>query len=188
MQLVDAQVVAALVAAAVALIALLVTLVAQRRADAQAARRAVLEPHRANLANAIYSVVAFSVRFAGTASVEAAAEYKANARDAASSLDEIRRALRYPLWGLEDGFHTLCLLPRWVDHAHGQKPRLARLVQRATVLRVNLDRAVAYAVFTGNPPLRRHRWRVAYSVWRLRRFFRQSRPNPYEPHSQNRSQ
>jgi hypothetical protein len=172
----DPGLTAALVAAAVALISLLVNLSSQRRADGQAARRAVLEPLRSQMAERVYSVVAYSVRSARAGSEEAAASHHEKARNAASSLDELRHALRYPLWGLSDALHALSLLPRWVDHARGQTGRLDELFARATALRRAVDAAVSYSMFSGNAPRWYHRCRARWSTWRLRRFFTRSRP------------
>lgn len=170
------EVAAALLAAAVALISLLVTLVSQRRGGEQAARRALLEPLRAEIAERIYSVVAYSVRSARAASPDAAAKYQSKAAEAAGRLDKLRHELRYPLWGLNDALHTLTLLPRWVDHARGQGERLSGLASRATSLRTAVDAAVSATLFSGNRPSWHRRCRVAGATWRLRRYFAVSKP------------
>jgi len=162
-----ATLVAASIAATASILTLILRVGSEWRTELRKVNRSRLEPHVADLGDAIHKIVAtsvLSVRDERTANVEYWRKLKADAR---RTLRQLRRTLRYPLWGLDDGIKALICLPDWVtpdDSADYDAVLLA-----ATKLRASLDNSIRRCYRDGRPPTLFERVVVQLYVARLRR-------------------
>lgn len=142
---------AAIVIAAVAS-GLLGALVGYQR-ELHEAHRQTLGPHVADLGEAIHEVVALSnIVFKRTQQGRDLEDWLADAEAAAKDLKKLRRKLRYPLWGIDEGLRSLSRLPDWVGHVRHDQSKSQRLLEDATNLSQALNRVIQKSYLRGRPP------------------------------------
>lgn len=154
--------IAAVIGATASVIVLLLNLNAQRKAELRLAHRKSLEPHVADLGESLHQILACSNILLKTKSEVSRKNWLERAKQAQKTLKALRLKLRYPLWGLDDGFRVLSRLPDWCDHLRGDVERGRRLLKRADRLRAALDGAILGSYTNGRPPRRTERWLVAW--------------------------
>jgi len=150
--------IAAGLAAGASLVTLVMQFVEQRRAEMRAAFRTGRHPYLADLGDAIHSTLACSiVLLKANKSEEAYRKWREKGQEAQGRLKQIRIAVRYQLWGLDEGMNTLTRIPDWIDHARKVTKRATRLALMACKLGDTLDRGIRASYYSGTTPWLRHR-------------------------------
>jgi hypothetical protein len=85
---------------------------------------------------------------------------------AAGALETLRRELRYPLQGTNEGMRVLTRLPSWTGHRQGSDEGEV-LLGAANAVAQALHLAIAYSWRAGRPPSRRHVKRIDAAVRKL---------------------
>jgi hypothetical protein len=119
------EVTAAVITSSVAAIASVLTLVltrwGTRTSEFRASHRTLLYPKIERLGNLIHQVTALSTMHLVRAEQgRELALWRQKADRAGAELTELRREIRYPLWGLDDALRTLARVPSWVAN-YGQR-------------------------------------------------------------------
>lgn len=133
--------------------------------------RELLRPYLLDYSEAAYGVVACCRVLINSDSQEQRAQWETKARQEMEKLKWLRPKLRYPLWGLDEGFRVLIRLPGWTCHALSDPVRAADLIKEATRLRMTLDRIVLRCFRRGRVPRWHDRIWVDFYVRRCRRIF-----------------
>lgn len=175
----DGQITAALVGSSIAATASLATLVltraGNRSAEFRAAHRTLLHPVMQSLGVQIHQVVAISTIYLRRAqSGQDLAPWRRHGEDASRALLELRRSVRYPLWGMEAGLRTMARLPSWITNYASRPEEGGLLLEKAEKLREALDRAVRNSYEKGRPPT----WRDRRSIDRADRGVRSAWMGP----------
>ncbi len=84
------------------------------------------------------------------------ANWRSRGKRASEQLESVRRALRYPLWGLDEALNSLRKLPDWIDHARAYPDLGQAMLERARELQDALDEVVRLSYLRGRPPTRRN--------------------------------
>ncbi len=144
--------------------------------EGRAEFRALLRPYLLEYAEAIYGVLACCAVLAKTANPEQRGHWVEKSRKEAEKLALLRPKLRYALWGLDEGFRVLIRLPGWTCHAVSDSRRAAELIDKATRLRITMDRVALRCFRSGRPPGWISRLQVAFHVRRCREVFNDQCP------------
>lgn len=165
-----ATLIAASIAAVAAIASLVVNTVANRRAESRAVHRDLLKEHISQLGEAIHEVVALSSeqhKALTRSGPRRATKLRESGIEKARQLDRLRRKVRYPLDGLNDGLRNLARLPSWIAHLKGNE-RGRELLTEARALADELHGGIAESWRRGKPPPDRRRKAVDERVRALR--------------------
>lgn len=163
--------IAAAIAAGCSLLVLVINLFAQWRGELRATYRRSIEKTLAELGEALHQVVACSNVLTRTKPTEARETWKNRASEAKTKLKEIRSAVRYPLWGLDEGIRVLTRLPDWIMHKIDKPDEARKLLAAGDRLRASLDFAIRRCYADGRPPSLLEKALVAFQTWRVRKAF-----------------
>lgn len=141
-----------LIAVLVSLFSLFYTARDRKSSEVRIAQRTSLEKVIVELGNEIYSVVAMSKRMGLAKENEKYIDNKKLVTESSRRIDQLRKDSRYFLWGLNDGIHTLVLLPKYVEYLRGDEVQVERMIDLATSLREELDLAIKESYQSGTPP------------------------------------
>lgn len=164
--------IAALIAAAASLVGLGVNMISAFYAEKRSAYRLSFQNSFLELGQLLYAIVALSVKMRKSNSDEAFHKERVKANQVAQDTDALRRKLIYALWGVEDGIKQLVWVPTSIallkNRRSGKEAKL--VTDKATRLRMALDKIVRRAYLTGKPPGYFDRAVIRWKALRLRRF------------------
>lgn len=167
--------IAAIIAAVASVLNLVVSSVAQYRADLRKARRETLAPHLLELSENAYAVIARTSGYLESSDPQARSRRREKAREAANSLDSVRRKSRLFLGEISEAIHTLVILPRLAEHVVDSPERKQHLIPLATEVRRALDKCLREAFVDGRFPTPSEESAVKSAAAALREFFSESR-------------
>lgn len=157
----EATLIAAVIAALAGIAKLVSDAVSARGTATRAAHRAVLQPHLAQLATNIHSVVAGAVvvhrRLKNNQEPGSAL---AVSRAGADALKKNRLETKYALPGLEEPLRTLTRVPDWIATCKGDASGDS-LIECLRRLSSCVDRTISRSYRRGRPPVRWEQWRLA---------------------------
>lgn len=164
--------IAALIAAAASLMGLVINLISAFYAEKRSAYRLSFQNSYLELGQLLYAIVALSVKMRKSNSDEAFQKEREKANKVAQEADALRRKLIYALWGVEDGIKQLIWVPTSIALLKNRRTgKEAELVtDKATRLRIALDKIVRRAYLTGKPPGYFDKAIIRWKAMRLRRY------------------
>jgi hypothetical protein len=164
--------IAALIAATASLMGLFLNMISAFYAEKRSAYRLSFQSSFLELGQLLYAIVALSVKMRKSNSDEAFDKERNKANQAAKEADALRRKLIYALWGVEDGIKQLVWVPTSIallkNRRSGKEAKL--VTDKATQLRMALDKIVRRAYLTGKPPSYFDQAIIKRKAMRLRRF------------------
>ena len=155
----------------VSLFSLFYTAKDRRSAEVRLAQRNSLEKVIVELGNELYSVVAMSKRMGLATDNTQFIENKKTATESSRRVDHLRRDSRYFLWGLNDGIHTLSMVPKYVEFLRGDNDSVEAIVKIATELREALDLAIKHCYQSGMAPSKRSIRKVADKMEKVKAYY-----------------
>lgn len=164
--------VAACIAATASVFGLVFNALIARSREGRESHRRLLEPHLAPAAEALHTVVACADIIAKTKTDESRGNWRDRATNAREMLEGVRRAVRYPLWGADDGLRTIQRLPNWVENARGLPEHATSLLKSGDDLREALDAAFRSSHARGSAPTFLQRRRINKQAKKLRAAFK----------------
>jgi len=158
------SVISALVGASSAVIVLALKSRAERLAEYRQTNRERIAPQLEDLGEVLYQIVSSVVLLVNN---EKNKDYyqRLNNKNI-RQLRILRKKLRYQLWGLDEGFKALLLLPSIVSE--NKNTSYTHLLNTATSLRKVLDESIRNCHLHGRPPNFIERQRVRFYVWRIK--------------------
>ena len=163
-----ATLLAAVVAAVASLATLVLSTLTSRAAEFRASFRQSLDPHIADLGEAIHETIAISKMLIRAQGDESTGNWRLRGKRAQGQLKSLRGQMRYSLWGVDEGLRVLTRVPDWLDHLRTFPESSEKLFARATGLSEYVDLVIYRAYRRGRPPNFLERMRVRYLAWRLR--------------------
>lgn len=148
----EATLIAAAVAAVASTMGLFLQWGIQRATERRSAFRKHLESTLPIVGDELYQVIALAVGIAKARSNDQFKFASQRAIEATKHLDTARRAVRYPLWGLDEGFQAVRRVPLIVTHFRHDTLAQDRVIATATSLRETLDKAIRRAYIQGRRP------------------------------------
>lgn len=175
----DSTAFAAIIAAFASLITLAFTIVTSFGIDRKVAHRASIQESLNEMGGFLYQIVALSETMRKSKSEQKFADNRYRARLACLKLDEISRRLRYALWGIDEGFRTMRMIPSYIANLKDVRfdEDAVKVIAMATSLRCILDKAVMNSYLNGTSPGWYMQIRVWWSYYRLRRYFKSLKPH-----------
>lgn len=161
---------AAFVAALAAVASLAATAISAYRREGREAQREAIRPYLGPLAEAIHQTVAMSSnqqKALASGAAKSASNWRDRSQAAVKELEKVRREVRYPLSGLDDGLRNLTRVPGWIAHRRGGEDGQL-LLERADALAQELHRAVEVSWRRGQPPTWIRRRKIDARVKALR--------------------
>lgn len=133
------------------------------RKELHEAHRNVIGEYVVDLGEAIHEVVALSnTVFQRAQEGQPIEKWLRKAKTAAADLKGLRRQVRYPLWGIDQGLRTLARLPDWIAHVRHDASDSKRLLEAADDLSDALDEVVRKSYRGGRPPRFYESWYVKW--------------------------
>ena len=80
-------------------------------------------------------------------------------------LSKLRVKVRYPLWGIDEGFKVLILLPGFIKNKNKKDKKI--IFDLCTKLRIVLDKTIKNCHQYGRPPTYIDRIKVTYLAWKI---------------------
>jgi hypothetical protein len=166
----QATLIAAIIAATASAFQIVISAFSSRDAEFRAAHRKILEPHLSDLGFSMHQLLASSKMYMQRyGRQQALANWRNRAEEASHRLKDLRRQVRYPLWGIDEGIRTLTRVFHWVSHLQEHPEAAEVLFIASDKLRQALDEAIRNSYQAGRPPNTIEVWKVNLNVWLLKR-------------------
>jgi len=167
-----ATLVAAIVAAFSGVFSLILTSVFNWSNVQRNAHRDLLSPYMPVLSKELHQIIACSDMISKSKTTESVRSWHDRALESQTVLKNMRTELRYPLWGIDVGLHTITRLPNWVENAR-KCPNVAKnLLTHGDKLGYLIDLAILDCYRRGLPPTAFAKWRIKRRAEKLRAEFR----------------
>lgn len=167
-----ATLVAALVAAFSGVLSLIITSVFNWSSVQRNAHRDLLSPYMSVLSKELHQIIACSDMISKSKTTESLRNWHDRALESQRVLKSIRVELRYPLWGIDIGIHTLVRLPNWVENTK-RHPRVTdKLLAHGDKLGNLIDLTILDCYKRGLPPRYMYKFRIKRRAEKLRNEFK----------------
>lgn len=175
----DSAVWAAILAAVTSLLSLLSTIVSSKNSERRSAFRQTFQTSLNETGALLYRIVAASQKMTEMKRDETFNAARDVADKSCRRLDQLSRELRYALWGIDEGFRTMRMIPSYIGNLKNDRKgeRANRIIALSTELREALDNSVRKAYLKGKPPGLFHKIIVGRSYRRLRTFSKSCKPS-----------
>lgn len=132
-----------------------------QRKDRKDSYRRLLEPYIIKLGDHCYQ----SIAIANTLNErikkgQNRASWLAKHRNNRVELEHIRLAVRYTLWGCDEGLRCLIRLPTWINLCYKDQQTCAKLIEQGNILRQYIDKVAFNSLETGTSP-------SSYSIYKI---------------------
>lgn len=165
----EVTLVAALLAAISSVGSLVVSIISQKSAEFRSAHRKLMESYLEEIGRAIHEAMATtSVYLSKIKDGKNGDSWREKAETARKDLANLRRKVRYSLWGIDSGLRDLSRLFSWVAHNRDFPEHAQKVFDKGEQLRKSIDGAIRWSYQQGRPPGLRHRLFVEFHSYRLR--------------------
>ena len=164
--------VAAIIAALSGIVSLVVTTVFNWSSVQRSAHRDLLSPYMPTLSKELHQIIACSDMISKCKSTESVRSWHDRALESQTVLKGIRTELRYPLWGIDIGLHTITRLPNWVENTRKHPKVSKKLLVHGNKLGKLIDLTILDCYQTGLPPKAFAKWRIKRRSQKLRSEFK----------------
>jgi hypothetical protein len=160
---------ATLIAAIVAAVLSGLTLIQNRNKETRDANRKYLETFLEDLASSIYQLIALSDIMTKNATSESLENTIEKSIEPKTKLKEIRRKIKYPLWGIDDSIQKLTRVTDFTLYTLKNPIVAKENVYRAKLLGKSIDRCIKNCYAYGRTPTLFERVFINYRTWRFLR-------------------
>lgn len=171
--------IATVIAASIAAILSFITLLQNVKSESREAYRNSLNPYLEELSECIHEIMAFSTIMLKNKTEESLLNYKEKANAAKDRLKELRKKIRYPLWGIDEYIQKLSRVSDYTSYTLGDKKIAQENVKQAKLLAKAIDKCVFTCYKKGRSPILLEQWYIRYRTWKflkVREKYRKERP------------
>jgi len=177
MDLNDVTIWAALIAFVASVVNIIVSVFSVRSVEKRRAHRELMTPYMCDLSESMHQMLAASdVHVKASQNGTLNTKWTRLASDSKKTIDESRRRLRYPLWGLDEGLRTLTRTMNWTCHLRSDETKVHTFLKKADDLKLALDYAIMRSYRKGSPPGMWSRFRVWSKARAVRKCFEETNP------------
>ena len=171
---------AAIIAAATSILSLAVTIIVNSRGERRIAMRQSLQDSLNQVGGLLYRIVATSQKMTDMRTDVTFQTARKVADKCCIELDARSREIRYALWGIDEGFRTMRMIPNYIANLKAERtgPRAARVIELSTELRISIDNSIRKAYRNGTVPSCTSRFTVWWKQQRLKDYFAKCKPMP----------